>query len=83
MQKSRMQATHYIFDHFSDMNFFFMAVAGGIIHFTFSLRVLDSFLFPTVIGAVEATMDGDICVLVPAGHLSRHIPRQVGLRVLL
>jgi hypothetical protein len=63
------------------MKFFFMAVVGGIIHFTFSLRWLDLLLFPAVIGAVEAPMDGDVCVLVPAGHLSRHLPRQVGLRI--
>jgi hypothetical protein len=55
---------------------------GGIIHFTYSFRGLDLLLFPGVIGAVEAAMDGDVCVLVPAGHLSRHLPRQVGLRVL-
>jgi hypothetical protein len=52
------------------------------IHFTYSLRGLGLLLFPGVIGAVEATMDGDVCVLVPAGHLSRHLPRQVGLRSL-
>jgi hypothetical protein len=62
--------------------FFFMAVAGRSIHFTYSLRGLDLLLFRGVIGAVEAAMDGDVCVLVPAGHLSRHLPRQVGLQVL-
>ncbi len=57
-----------------------MAVARRDHSFTYILRGLDLLLFPAVIGAVEATMDGDVCVLVPAGHLSRHLPRQVGLQ---
>ncbi len=79
--KSCFEDTYIGIWSFLRCTFFFIVVARRG-HFTFSLRGLDLLLFPGVIGAVEATMDGDVCVLVPTGHISRHLPRQVGLRVL-